>query len=475
MAEPAPRARAARAISVTRLVGGIQASLGEAFPGSFWLEGEVSNFRGPARGGHLYFSLKDDRNQVSAVVWASNAARLGDAPSNGMAVLARVRKVDFYGPGGRLSVQIDRLEARGAGELARRLEENRRRFQAEGLFDAERKRPLPVLPRTIGIVTARGGAVIHDILRILDARFSERAVLLRPVAVQGPAAAGEIADAIDDLGREGSADVLIVGRGGGSAEDLAAFSEEAVVRAIARSRIPVVSAVGHESDSALSDFVADRRAETPTAAAAMVVPVLAEVRDRLEERSDRLERALRAQVKTRRLRLQSARQELRQVTTLAERGRERLDRMAERATSAVGQLVPGHRAHLEALRGRLAGRLVAPGHRAHLEALRARLAGRLPQPQHLRSSLSAYAERLDRSMTVCARDARQQLEASERALSALSPLAVLDRGFTLTRDADGRIVRDSRELNPGDEIDLRFARGTATARVLGVGAEEEPE
>ncbi|MFP6664987.1 MAG: exodeoxyribonuclease VII large subunit [Deltaproteobacteria bacterium] len=453
MASPVAKDARPRAVTVTALVNRIRVGLSESFSRTFWMEGEISGLR-PAAKGHLYFSLKDSGSQVDAVVWAGRAARLQTQPANGMAARVRVTKVDFYPPTGRLSVQLDALEALGAGALARLREENRRRFAAEGLFDDSRKRRLPFLPRTIGVVTARTGAVIHDILRIVDGRFSQRRILLRPVRVQGNGAGAEIADAIDDLNREASAEVLIVGRGGGSAEDLRAFDEEVVVRAIARSRIPVVSAVGHESDWTLADLVADQRAPTPSAAAQMVVPVAAELSAQLGSLGGRLENALRAGITNQRLRMRRAETVLGKPERIVTQRRTALATLARRAAIALRGCTPARRERLDWLRGGLAASA--------------------PRPQVQAQILDEAAVRMRVRMRQRLAEAGQDLAARGRALQALSPLAVLDRGYSLTRRSDDdSIVRDATELGVDDELEIRFARGVARARVLGLRTEEE--
>ncbi|MCH6546694.1 MAG: exodeoxyribonuclease VII large subunit, partial [Deltaproteobacteria bacterium] len=237
---------------------------------NFWVVGEISNFR-VAPSGHCYFTLKDDNSQLSAVMFRSYAQGLGFQPENGMEVLCFGR-VSLYPARGDLQLYVESVEPKGQGALYLAFEQLKKRLWEEGLFDEERKKPLPVLPRSIGIVTSPRGAALRDMLRILGDRFPERRVVIRPVKVQGEGAAQEIADGIRDIIESGLVEVVIVGRGGGSLEDLWAFNEEVVARAIFASTVPVVSAVGHEIDFTIADFVADHRAPTPTAAAEMVVP-----------------------------------------------------------------------------------------------------------------------------------------------------------------------------------------------------------
>src|SRR5437667_74593 len=263
-AEPAPRV-----LTVTQLAALVRETL-EGGVGRVWVAGEISNLR-PAPSGHVYFTLKDEQSQLGAVLFRSAAQVLAFRPADGMEVLVSAR-VGLYPPRGALQLYVDTMEPRGLGALQLAFEQLKARLGAEGLFAAGRKRPLPRFPRAVGIVTALGGAVIHDMRTVLRRRWPACRIVVRPVRVQGAGAGREVAAGIEDLNRLGGLDVLIVGRGGGSLEDLWAFNEEIAARAIAASAIPVVSAVGHEVDFTIADFVADARAPTPTAAAALVVP-----------------------------------------------------------------------------------------------------------------------------------------------------------------------------------------------------------
>jgi exodeoxyribonuclease VII large subunit len=245
----------------------------------FWVVGEISNFRVPPSG-HFYFTLKDDKSQIAAVMFRRQGAGLSFVPENGMEVLC-LGRVGLYSVRGDLQLYVERLEPRGQGALYLAFEQLKKKLAAEGLFAPERKRALPFLPSAIGIVTSVKGAALHDMLRILGDRFPDRRIVLRPVKVQGEGAAEEIALGIKELGGSGEVEVMIVGRGGGSLEDLWAFNEEIVARAIFAAPVPVVSAVGHEIDFTIADFVADQRAPTPTAAAEMVLPRQSDLVDRL--------------------------------------------------------------------------------------------------------------------------------------------------------------------------------------------------
>jgi exodeoxyribonuclease VII large subunit len=366
-----------------------------------WVVGEVSNFRVPPSG-HFYFSLKDGRSQISAVMFRSANQLLPFRPADGMEVIVRGR-VSLYEVRGDLQLYVDAMEPRGLGGLQLALEQLKKRLAAEGLFEESRKRALPFLPQVVGIATALTGAVIHDLLVVMQSRLPSVRVVVRPVRVQGSEAVGDIVAAIADLNRVREVEVIIVGRGGGSLEDLWAFNDERVARAIVASRAPIVSAVGHESDITIADLVADRRAPTPTAAAAMVVP---DHRD-LAAWLDKMALALRACTQ---------RQIRRQRDLLAAQARHLRDP------------------------------------RQVLKALQLRI--------------DELSERALRGVTARLRLARQQLRGGAERLQALSPLAVLHRGYSITRRvADGTVIRDSAALGVGDHLQLTFAQGSARVRV----------
>lgn len=391
---------ATSALSVTQLNRLIRDTLDAALD-EVWVVGEISNFRTPASG-HFYFALKDDRCQLSAVMFRSANQLLPFKPEDGMSVLVRAR-VGIYDVRGDLQLYVDGMEPRGVGSMQLALEQLKQRLAAEGLFAEERKRPLPEMPSCLGIVTALSGAAVHDMLVVLGHRMPSTRVVIRPVRVQGREAPPDIVQAIADLADVGDVDVIIVGRGGGSLEDLWAFNDERVVRAIAASPIPVVSAVGHEVDITLADLVADRRAPTPTAAAALVVPDRADLLASLQSNGLSLQRSLQRRLRQERERLSATARRLRDPRQSLKLARLRLDELAERAARAT----------------------------------------RL---------------RLDRE--------RQRLVASGDRLHALSPLAVLDRGYSLTTHAaSGRIVRDTAQLAVGDDLEIRLARGQVSARV----------
>jgi exodeoxyribonuclease VII large subunit len=395
-------------LTVSQLTRRVRSTL-ESRLENLWVAGEISNFRVPPSG-HFYFSLKDAQSQLAAVMFRSANQLLPFMPEDGMQVLAYGR-VSVYEARGSLQFYVETLEPRGKGSLQLAVEQLKQRLQAEGLFSEERKRPLPFLPEAVGIVTASTGAAVHDMLVTLKARMPALRIVLRPSSVQGREAVPEIIQAIADLNRYGEVDVILVGRGGGSLEDLWAFNDEKVARAIAASRIPVVSAVGHEIDVTIADLVADRRAPTPTAAAALVVPDQRDLRAGLRSLGSALVAGVRRQLGRHKERLSHGTQRLRDPRQALKALQLRIDELSER-------LLRGTAANLRAAR------------------------------QHLRRN----SERLD----------------------ALSPLAVLHRGYAIARQAaDGSVVRDAGSLQPNDLLRLMFGRGSATVRVDSV--EPEPD
>ncbi len=444
---------------VTRLVKQVL----EDEVGRVWVEGEISNFRRQASG-HCYFTLKDDRAQLSAVLFAGAAQAIKLPLADGLQVRA-YGELSVYEPRGQYQLIVRRLEAGGQGALMARFEALKRALQAEGLFEAARKRPLPLLPRHVGIVTSPTGAAIRDILNITTRRFPNLHVLLAPVRVQGAGAAEEIAAAIDRLNAlsaRGAAgglltaplDVLIVGRGGGSLEDLWCFNEEVVARAIARSAIPVISAVGHEIDFTISDFVADMRAPTPSAAAELVVGRKEDFAALLRMREKGLRQALRQQLTEVRGRLAAAR--------------------ASRALHAPRQAVEHAAQALDGFEVRLKQALSGASGRARrrCDAVHARLALlRGNRLQAVAGRLEALNRQLSRAAPDVLNRRRRQVEALERQLRALSPMAVLERGYSLTRDADGRLVRAARQVAPGARVSTQVADGVFESEVTRLNSE----
>jgi exodeoxyribonuclease VII large subunit len=442
-----PRPARRRALSVSELTDRVQGVLETEFL-DVWVEGEISNLK-RASSGHVYFSLKDDRAQIRAVIWRTDARLLRFRPQDGMHVLAR-GGLRVYPPRGEYQISVQVLEPLGKGSLAQAFEELKEKLEKEGLFEPARKRALPVLPRRIGVVTSPTGAVIRDILRVLHRRYSNLEVLLYPARVQGEGAAGEIVQGIRALNRLGGLDVLILARGGGSLEDLWAFNEEAVARTIASSRIPTISAVGHETDFTIADFVADLRAPTPSAAAERVVQAKEELRARISGAEQRLHAALRLGLTRTRARVEAA---AAHRVFAAEQGRLRV--RAQRVDELVRR---GQRALVRRLEraGESARRL-----RERLEAFRwdRQLAARRERAARRSDRLGAlFREGLVRRRAGLARLAGR--------LEGLSPLAVLGRGYALVWDeAAGVLLRDAAETTEGRPLRIRLHRGAIRATV----------
>jgi exodeoxyribonuclease VII large subunit len=445
---PAPARPERDVYSVSRLNKEVRLLLESGLP-LLWLEGELSNFAAPASG-HWYFSLKDNTAQVRCAMWRQRNTQVRFRPKDGMAVLVRAR-VGLYEPRGEYQLLIEHLEEAGEGALKREFEKLKTRLAAEGLFAAERKRPLPAVPRRIGVVTSPTGAAIHDILRVLRARFPAAGVLLYPTAVQGAAAVPEIVRAIEAASRRQECDVLIVARGGGSLEDLWCFNDERVARAIAACRVPTVSGVGHEVDVTIADFVADIRAPTPSAAALAVVPdkqgwleMLAQLEIRF---AGAMGRALRAQglalgALSQRLQISHPGAKLAQHAQRLDDLEQRLRLSLRAAVSTQQQLLHG-----------LSTRLWRENPRHRLEALCAHAAA---LRQRLVSSFAGHVNGLD-----------QRLALASRTLNAVSPLATLGRGFAVVhRVDDGTLLRDAGQAPAGTEIEARLAKGRLRAKVI---------
>lgn len=414
-----------------------------------WVAGEVSNYRGPGPSGHLYFTLKDAESQIPCAMWKGMANRLRFALENGMEVVA-LGKVDVYVPYGKYQLIVDDLEPRGVGSLQQKFDLLKERLQKEGLFDAARKRPLPFLPRVLAIVTSPTGAAVADMVRTIRSRFSSIKVVIYPVKVQGDGAAEEIAAAIGHLNLSmPEIDVLIVGRGGGSIEDLWAFNEEVVARAIHQSRIPVISAVGHETDTTIADFVADVRALTPTDGAVKAVPRQDELELALEGLDSSLRRALRSRADLARTRLDGLRdgRAFGRVEESPDQLRQRLDDSAERLNGGALQAsvhLKGRLALLEAsLQSALPG-LVDPGRQ---------------RVDHLTDRLRSDARR-------CLDHAKARLGQAAASLEALSPVAILGRGYSITRmEATQEILKDADRAKAGDRLVTRLGKGRIISKV----------
>lgn len=411
-----------------------------------WVVGEVSNAR-LAPSNHFYFTLKDQRSAINVVMFKSAFNRMRFKVTDGMEVIVRGR-VQVFEQRGALQFYADEMEPRGVGALQVAFEQLKRRLEAEGLFDRSRKRALPFLPRTIGIVTALGGAGLRDMLRILFDRFPNLRVIFRPAKVQGDGSAEEIAQAIADLNRDGRAEVLIVGRGGGSLEDLWAFNEEVVARAIFRSAIAVISAVGHEIDFTIADFVADMRAPTPTAAAQLVVPSMRELKDRVASCGTALVTAME-----------------RELAGM----RETVDDLGERIRHP-GNVIAEAREHVEGVRAELDGAIESRIEecRRSIRELRLRLRSPDTMVREMRLRTGRLGIDLIQTGASALEKRRRQVGALAGRLDALSPLKVLDRGYAVvTNQRDSRAVLDAATVEFGEELEIRLAKGRLIARTTG--------
>ena len=415
--------------------------------GDIWVEGEISNYR-PAPSGHVYFTLKDADAQLPIVLFRRQAMLLRFRPEDGLHVLVRGR-VSVYEQRGQMQLVAETMEPVGAGSLQLAFEQLKERLKAEGLFDADRKKPLPMFPRTVGIITSPTGAVIRDFLNIANRRHSGLNVLLFPVSVQGESAPGEIEAALAELNATNLVDLIVVARGGGSLEDLAAFNSEQVARAIARSSLPVVSAVGHETDFTIADFVADLRAPTPSAAAELITEAQHKIAEHLAALSHRLERAARFQLLQARQRLAHlpvSRAESR-VTTLLHRLEQRLDDALQHLDGTVLQ-------QLRLRQNRIAALAAGVLHHDPREKL-----------AHARQHLADFRSRLDRSLERLIESSASRLGSLDARLHSLSPLAVLDRGYALVLSNDGTLIRSTAQIGSGDQLTTRLADGAFSSRV----------
>jgi len=390
--------------TVSQLTSRIKEILEENFPG-IWIEGEISNFRQPSSG-HMYFTLKDQGSQISAVMFRSANRALRFRPEDGLSVLA-FGTVSVYERRGEYQINVEYLEPKGVGALQLAYEQLKERLAQEGLFDAVHKKPIPLLPQRIGVITSSTGAAIRDILQVLQRRVANVKVFLYPVQVQGETAAEEIATGIEEMNRWKGIEVLIVGRGGGSIEDLWAFNEERVARAIFASQIPIISAVGHETDYTIADFVADVRAPTPSAAAEIVV-----------SHKDQL--------------------------------RQRIDELVGRLLSWLRLLLQSYATSLSQLRGRL--QVFSPAGMLRLQ----------------RERLQSLEDRFQRSLQAYLQSKREAAQRTVEKLGALSPLAVLERGFSLCMSLPSlKILREASEVEIGDEVSVRLYRGKIFCQVKG--------
>ncbi len=437
--------------SVAELVGTMRGRLEHDY-GDVWVQGEISNCR-PAASGHLYFTLSDGDAQLPVVVFRKQASLLRFRPEDGLAVLVRGR-VSVFESRGQLQLIAESLEPRGAGILQIAFEQLKAKLRAEGLFEAERKRPLPAFPRTIGVITSTQGAVLRDIAAVCRRRHGCLNILVFPAAVQGPTCPGDVARGVRyfNTSQTHRVDAIVIARGGGSAEDLAGFNDEALARAIAASDLPVVSAVGHETDFTIADFVADLRAATPSAAAELITAAQHRVEERVQALEARLLRGIR-------FHQMHARQRFTRVTATAAfagmrdsiaRREQRIDTARFRLEAVANTLLQDRAARLRSLSARLQQQEIGRG------ILLANT-----RNERLR-------ERLLRAGTLLMQRPRQRMAAAEARLHTLSPTAVLQRGYALAFRVDGKLLRSSAEVSAGEEIVTRLAVGEFRSRVLHV-------
>ena len=442
-------------LTPTTLNAEVRAALERGFP-LFWIEGEVSNFL-RAKSGHLYFSLKDAGAQVRCAMWRPRAMLLRFAPGDGQHVLARAR-VTLYEPRGEFQLQVEHLEPAGQGALQRAYEELKARLAAEGLFDAARKRALPAFPRRIAIVSSASGAAIRDVFSVLARRFPLLEADLFPSLVQGAEAPAQLRAQLDHIAALGRHDLVLVTRGGGSIEDLFAFNDEALARRIAAMPMPVVSAIGHEIDFTIADFVADLRAPTPSAAAELIAPSADALRDRIDALQRRITRAQQHRLDRdgQRLdRLQLRLQARHPLTRLAALG-ERLNHVQARLLRAPAPALARQRQRVEQLHARL-------GRAAALE----RIALLRKRAEHARLRLQAICVRgLEHRTT--------HLAGLARSLNALSPLATLERGYAIAFDAAGRTVQSVASLKRDDILRIKVRDGDIDVQTMAVMRQSTP-
>ncbi len=412
-----------------------------------WVEGEISNFRAP-ESGHLYFTLKDGDAQIRVVMFRSSARLLRFRPADGLQVVVRGR-VTIYEDRGELQISAEYIEPKGAGSLQFAFEQLKAKLEAEGLFAAERKKPIPSLPARIGLVTSPQGAALRDILNILQRRHRSVNVLIFPAQVQGDAASFEVAAGVRFFNQQKIVEVIIVARGGGSAEDLAPFNNEGLARSVAASTIPVISAVGHETDFTIIDFVADLRAPTPSAAAELVIRSRQEIEDHAAALHDRLTRAIRYRLLMGRQALTELSQHgafARMMEVIRQR-QQKLDDLTHRMELAERNLLERFRRRWETVSSAVRHydvRLVLNGMRKELDSRTTALVS------VMRNVLLQYRVRSERL---------------ETALQSLSPVAILDRGYALVFDSNGKLLKDADAVKIGDEISARVAHGQIHAAV----------
>jgi exodeoxyribonuclease VII large subunit len=454
---PAPPLPVERKIwTVADLVARIRHHVESAYS-DLWVEGEISNFR-PAPSGHIYFTLKDGESQLPVVLFRRQASLLRFRPSDGLAVLVRGR-VSVYETRGQLQFIAETLEPRGAGALQLAFEQLKARLLAEGLFDASRKKPLPAYPHCIGVVTSPTGAVIRDIVTVVRRRHGRLNLLVYPAAVQGSACPGSVARGIRWFNRHPSlVDVIVIARGGGSLEDLAGFNDEALARVIAASTLPVVSAIGHETDFTIADFVADLRAPTPSAAAEIITAM----QHRIEERIDALDARARRAIN---LRLLAA--ERRYARLSAEAVLLRLRDSIGNRLQRVDELDLRLEAAIHRRTRSLTQRLSALNDRVRRQDVSLRLAA-------TKHRLERLTDRMRRATLLRTTEQTSRLQTAVHRLQALSPLSVLARGYALVYTSGGVLLRSADETSLGETIHARLAQGSLEARVIQTHSDKKP-
>ncbi|HEU4636834.1 MAG TPA: exodeoxyribonuclease VII large subunit [Edaphobacter sp.] len=456
-ATPAPPVPERRIWTVADLVGSIRQQI-ETTRSDIWVEGEISNYR-PAPSGHIYFTLRDADAQLPVVLFRRQAQLLRFRPTDGLAVLVRGR-ISVYESRGQLQLIAETMEPRGAGSLQLAFEQLKARLLAEGLFDSARKRPLPSFPRCVGIITSPTGAVIRDIVTVVRRRHARLNLLVYPAVMQGASSPGSVAAGLRFFNRNpGLAELVVIARGGGSMEDLACFNDEALARIIATSDLPVVSAIGHETDFTIADFVADLRAPTPSAAAELITAAQHRVEERILALSNRASRAMR-------LHLLELRQRYARLSApiVLRRLHDSINRRGQRVDELQMRLERSSSRHIR-LR---AERLRVLTERLHRQDISYRLAAS-------RRRVERAAAILDRSMTANISRRKARLEADAARLRALSPLSILARGYALIYADNGILLRSAAETAPGQPIRARLASGTLSATVTATDSTENTD
>ncbi len=435
-----------RILTVSELTGRVRDLLAKNFT-DIWVEGEISNCR-PAQSGHIYFTLKDDRAQVKCVFFKQQQRGIKFRPEDGLHVTVR-GSLSVYESRGEYQIYVETLEPVGLGALQLAFEQLKKRLEAEGLFSQERKKPLPLLPSRIGLITSPRGAAVRDVIRILRRRFPNVCLTVYPVRVQGDGAAKEIVEALRHFNRKSTVDVIILARGGGSIEDLWSFNEEIVARAISVSLIPIISGVGHETDFTIVDFVADVRASTPSAAAELVVQTRREFDKHIADLRETIASLIRYRLleSSRRVHELAGSRGFRRPLDLLRQQRQRADEMTSR-------LAQGLRARLEQSRKRFTTahvRIVSFDFRMRIAAFRLRLEKRAAE-------LGVRGERLVRAK-------RERFERLRLQLNERSPLKVLERGYAIATDAAGNILKSVEGVNLGDAVTVQLRHGQLTTEV----------